>query len=240
MMAKRAKEAGMKVLIDFHYSDSWADPGKQFTPSSWANLSFEDLVRTTHDWTRDAILQMRDAGTEPDFVQIGNEISPGMMTDRGGSARNWVQLGRLLNAGISAVKEVDSKISVILHIDKCGDNGATRRWVDAATAQGVEFDILGESCYSRWQGPPSGWKTNFDDLIARYPKLKFVIAEVGAESRDAAEIMQGLPDGRGLGTFIWEPTSNRNGQGLFDDTGAVIAEKMAVYDEISKLVGEQN
>ena len=91
-MAKRVKAMGMGLLIDFHYSDSWADPGKQFTPSAWTELSFDDLVRKMHDWTNDAITQMRDAGAEPDVVQVGNEITPGLMTDRGGSARDWVPL----------------------------------------------------------------------------------------------------------------------------------------------------
>lgn len=220
------------MFIDFHYSDSWADPGKQFTPSAWADLSFDDLVTKMHDWTHDAITQMKQAGVQPDMVQIGNEITPGLMTDRGGSVRNWDQLGRLLKAGISAVKEVDANIRIMLHIDKCGDNQATRRWVDAALAQGLQFDILGQSCYRRWQGEPSTWKANFDDLVMRYPQLSFVIAEIGAESGESVEIMRSLPDGKGVGTFIWEPTSNLNGQALFDNTGAVIPEKIAVYDEL--------
>ncbi len=105
VMAKRAKAAGMGLLIDFHYSDSWADPGKQFTPVSWSNLSFPDLVKKTHDWTRDAIRQLKDAGAEPDMVQVGNEIGPGMMVDRGGSthelgpARPTPQGGHLRRAG---------------------------------------------------------------------------------------------------------------------------------------------
>jgi arabinogalactan endo-1,4-beta-galactosidase len=233
-MARRVKKAGMGLLIDFHYSDSWADPGKQFTPSAWVDLPFDALVTRMHDWTRDAVAQMRDAGVEPDMVQVGNEITPGLMTDRGGSARNWDQLARLLKAGISAVKEVDPKILVMLHIDKGGDNAATRRWVDAALAQGVEFDILGESCYTRWQGPPSGWRSNFEDLAVRYPKLLFVIAEVGSEPAEASDIMRSVAGHRGLGTFIWEPTLNGNDQGLFDGGGAVRPEKMKAYDAIER------
>jgi len=232
VMAKRVKAMGMRLLIDFHYSDSWADPGKQFTPSAWADLPFDELVAKLHDWTKDAITQMRNAGAEPDMVQIGNEITPGMMTDHGGSTRDWSQLGRLLKAGIAGVKEVDPKIQVMLHIDKGGDNAATRRWVDAALAQGVQFDILGESCYTRWQGPPSGWKANFDDLVVRYPNLSFLIAEVGFETRESIETMRSLPNSRGLGTVIWEPTANGNGQALFDSSGAVIPEKMAVIDGV--------
>ncbi len=254
-MAKRVKAAGMGLLIDFHYSDSWADPAKQFTPSAWKDLSADDLVTKLHDWTKDAVSQMKAAGGEPDMVQVGNEITPGMMNDTppastqpggatgpatrpfraaAGSTRNWKQLGNLLKAGIGAVKEVDPKILVMLHIDKGGDNAVTRRWVDAAMEQGVEFDVLGESCYTRWQGPPEKWKANFADLVVRYPKLRFMVAEVAYEVKEADEIMRGLPDGKGMGTFVWEPTQNGNMQGLFDRMGNVLPEKMAVYDAMGK------
>ncbi len=236
-MAKRVKAAGMGLLIDFHYSDSWADPGKQFTPSAWKDLSADDLVAKLHDWTKDAVKQMKEAGGEPDMVQVGNEITPGMMNDipAGGSTRNWKQLGALLKGGISAVKEVDPKILVMLHIDKGGDNAVTRRWVDAeALEQGVEFDVLGESCYTRWQGPPEKWKANFADLAVRYPKLKFMVAEVAYEVKEADEIMRGMPEGKGMGTFVWEPTQNGNMQGLFDRMGNVLPEKMGAYDAMRR------
>ena len=232
VMAKRVKAAGMKLLIDFHYSDSWADPDKQFTPSAWAELSFDDLVKQIHDWTKASVHQMKDAGVMPDMVQVGNEITPGLMTDRGGSARNWEQLRRLLKAGLTAVKEVDPRIQTMLHIDRGGDNPASVQWLENAFNQGVAFDVLGESCYARWQGPPEGWKANFEDLARRYPKLKFVMAEVDAQAVRANDIMLGLPNGQGLGTFIWEPTANNAGQALFDSHGAVIPEKMAAYDEV--------
>jgi arabinogalactan endo-1,4-beta-galactosidase len=239
-MAKRVKAAGMGLLIDFHYSDSWADPQKQFTPTTWFTLPFPDLVKATHDWTRDAIQQMKEAGCQPDMVQVGNEITPGMMNDRpdgGGSTRNWAQLGQLLKAGIAGVKDVDPKIQVMLHIDKGGDNAASRQWLDAAIGQGLQFDILGESCYARWQGRPESWKENFHDLAQRYPNLKFLMAEVDAQAVVANEIMLSLPNGRGLGTFIWEPTANNAGQALFDNRGAVIPDKMAQYDQVMKQHG---
>ncbi len=122
----------------------------------------------------------------------------------------------------------------MLHIDKGGDNAASRQWLDAALAQGVQFDVFGESCYARFQGRPETWKTNFQDLAQRYPNLKFVMAEVDAQAVVANDIMLGLPDGRGLGTFIWEPTANNVGQALFDNRGAVISEKMAQYDQVMK------
>jgi arabinogalactan endo-1,4-beta-galactosidase len=257
-MAKRIKAAGMGLLIDFHYSDSWADPGKQFTPSAWKNLSFADLVNKMHDWTKDAIQQMKEAGAEPDMVQIGNEITPGLMTDRGGSTRDWDQLAQLLKAGISGVEDVDGRIIIMLHIDKGGDNATTRKWVDAALSRGVQFDVLGESCYTRWQGTPADWKANFEQLVTQYPSLYFVCAEIADEVRSSNDIMRGLPDHKGLGTFIWEPTQDGNGQGLFTSAGrgrrgantnpatplpnlprlgAVITEKMSVYDQLAKDYG---
>ncbi len=237
VMAQRVKAAGMRLLIDFHYSDAWADPQKQYTPSAWADLSFDDLVRKMHDWTKDAVTQMKDAGVEPDMVQVGNEITPGMMTDRGGSTSNWPHLARLLKAGLMAVKEVDPEIQTMLHIDRGGDNAGARQWVDAALAQGVTFDVLGLSCYARWHGPPAGWKANFEDLAARYPNLKFVMAEVDAQAEAANDIMKGLPDGRGLGTFIWEPEASNANQQLFDNRGAVIPERMAGYDRVVEKYG---
>jgi arabinogalactan endo-1,4-beta-galactosidase len=253
-MARRVKAAGMGLLVDFHYSDTWADPGKQTKPMAWREMPLDQLVKTMHDYTKDAIARLRAAGGEPDMVQVGNEITPGMLLNtlpgrRGGGAlqkvstqpegsmRHWDILSSLLKAGISGVRDVDPGILIVLHIDKGGDNDASRKWVDAALAHGVAFDILGESCYTRWQGPPAKWKTNFDDLAARYPKLSFLIAEVGYETIESNEIMHNLPDHRGLGTFIWEPAWGGNQQQLFDENGAVIPEKMALYDKVVKDYG---
>jgi arabinogalactan endo-1,4-beta-galactosidase len=253
-MARRVKEAGLGLLLDFHYSDTWADPGKQTKPLAWRELPLDQLIQTVHDYTKDVITQLKSAAGEPDMVQIGNEISPGMLlnalpgrrggggpqtvsTQPEGSARNWDILSSLLKAGISGVKEVDPGILIVLHIDKGGDNATSRRWVDAALAHGVSFDILGESCYTRWQGPPDQWKSNFDDLAASYPKLSFLIAELAFEITESNQIMHSLPDHRGLGTFVWEPTQSGNRQQLFDNTGAVIPEKMVLYDKVVKDYG---
>lgn len=262
VMAKRAKAAGMGLLIDFHYSDSWADPQKQFTPASWANLSFDDLVKKTHDWTNDAVGQLKAAGAEPDMVQVGNEITPGMMVDHGGSVRNWDQLARLLKAGLSGVEDVDPKIITMLHVDLGGNNLRTVTWVNNALTRGVRFDVLGESCYTQWQGQPETWKANFQDLVKRYPNLYFVCAEIADQVRSSNDIMHDLPDHKGLGTFIWEPTQNGNRQGLFTTSarggrrpttapsiaalpttmpsarpGAVIPARMELYDQIVKDYG---
>jgi arabinogalactan endo-1,4-beta-galactosidase len=203
-MAKRIKAAGMRFSLDFHYSDNWADPGKQYKPHAWANATFAQLTDSVREFTKYVLTQLKSQGTTPQMVQVGNEITAGMIWPDGKSG-NWGNLAALLKAGIAGVKAVDSTIKIVLHIDKGGDNAATRSWVDQALSHGVVFDILGESCYTKWQGEPSGWQSNFADLAKRYTNLSFIIAEYSWEKRAANDVMFNLPDKRGLGTFIWEP-----------------------------------
>jgi arabinogalactan endo-1,4-beta-galactosidase len=203
-MALRIKAAGMMFSLDFHYSDNWADPGKQYKPHAWANATFAELTDSVRQYTKYVLAELQNQGTLPDMVQVGNEITAGMIWPDGRTS-NWTNLGKLIKAGIAGVKDVDSTIKIVLHIDKGGDNAATRNWIDNAVKQGVVFDILGESCYTSWQGPPSGWKSNFADLVTRYPAYSFIIAEYSQEKRAANDVMFNLPDGRGLGTIIWEP-----------------------------------
>jgi arabinogalactan endo-1,4-beta-galactosidase len=203
-MALRIKAAGMRFCLDFHYSDNWADPGKQYKPHAWANATFSALTDSVREFTKYVISELQKQGTTPHSVQVGNEITSGTIWPDGRSG-NWANLATLLKAGIAGVKAVDSTIKIVMHIDKGGDNAATRGWVDKALANGVVFDILGESCYTKYQGQPSAWKSNFIDLATRYPDISFIIAEYSQAKRAANDIMFNLPDGRGLGTFIWEP-----------------------------------
>ncbi len=218
-LAQRVRQLGMGILLDFHYSDDWADPSNQAKPAAWASLPFAELVQALHDYTFDTISALAAAGVKPDMVQIGNEITPGMLFPDGESSNeNWPRLGQLLKAGASAVQEVDPNIRIMLHIEKGGDNATTRWWVDHAIAEDVPFQILGQSCYTQYQGTPDQWQANFEDLVTRYPDHRFVIAEYSQEKRRVSDIMRGLPEQRGLGSFIWEPTRwmeavfDRNGQ----------------------------
>ncbi|HTB63641.1 MAG TPA: glycosyl hydrolase 53 family protein, partial [Opitutales bacterium] len=186
IFGKRIKAAGMGFLLDFHYSDNWADPGKQVKPLAWRDLAFPDLVKNVHDYTKDVVAKLKAAGAEPDMVQPGNEITPGMLLPDG-STKNWDQLAALLKAGIAGTKEVDPNIIIMLHIDKGGNNQVTHQWVDNALARGVEFDVLGESCYSNtaWQGPITKQVANFADLVKSYPNLYFINDEYGGSMRNA-------------------------------------------------------
>jgi arabinogalactan endo-1,4-beta-galactosidase len=138
---KRVKAAGMGFLLDFHYSDNWADPGKQCVPVAWQGYTtVTQLATAVHDYTANAITQLVAGGARPDMVQIGNEITPGMLLhvcDAGGqptgpnqvtgSTANWNNLGTLLKAGVKGVKDVDTGIKIMLHIDRGGDNRRIRR-----------------------------------------------------------------------------------------------------------------
>lgn len=233
--ARRVKAAGMAFLLNFHYSDNWADPGKQCVPAAWQGLTFTRLVQAVHDYTLDAIAQLVAAGARPDLVQLGNEITPGLLLHlcdaRGlptgastvnGSALNWGSLGQLLKAGVAAIEAVDPSIRIMLHIDRGGDKPSdppghalqtSIDWVTSAREQGVRFDVLGESAYQLYQGDPDDaaateatWASTFAGLAARFPDLPLVAVEYGPLQREINDIVFGLPRGQGLGTFNWEPT----------------------------------
>ncbi len=228
-MAQMIKAAGMGFLLDFHYSDTWADPGKQVIPEAWRDAqSIDELADRVGQYTRDLLETLRSAGALPDMVQVGNEITPGMLihiptasTDCWGnngrvnsgptgqsSNSNWANLARLLNAGISAVKQTDAEIKTVLHIENTEDAGGVEWWVNSALENGVEFDVLALSAYTEFQGPASNWRALLNRYAANWPELAFVIAEYNGEMRLLNDIMQELPDGRGLGTFFWEPTES--------------------------------
>lgn len=203
-MARRIKAAGMRFLLDFHYSDTWADPGVQKKPAAWASLGFADLTRAVHDYTLQTLEALRAQGTLPDMVQVGNEINPGFLLPDG-SSQDFGRLADLLGAGIAAVRETDPGILTMLHLAAGGDNAMCRWFMDGVLGEGLKFDVLGLSCYTEWQGPPSGWESNFKDLATRYPGHRFVAAEYSHEKRAINDILFRLPGEKGLGTFIWEP-----------------------------------
>jgi arabinogalactan endo-1,4-beta-galactosidase len=243
---QQIKSAGMGFLLDFHYSDYWADPGKQIKPAAWVTDDVPAAAVHLHDYTFASIQALVAAGARPDMVQIGNEITPGILlspgTSLGASTQaGWPGLAQLLNAGIHAVHEVDPTIQIMLHLDRGGDPGgpdggnagaalaSSVDFIDSAMANGVSFDVFGESCYVAYQGPPASWQDTLGALAVRYPDLKFVMAEYNAdpagqtdsELRQANDIVHGLPNHQGLGTFFWEPTRRINGanQGIFAVTG---------------------
>ncbi|MFI6950474.1 arabinogalactan endo-beta-1,4-galactanase [Streptomyces sp. NPDC050422] len=168
-MAKRAKALGMKTLVDFHYSDAWADPGKQNKPAAWSGHGYAQLKKDVYDHTHDVLAALKAQGTTADMVQIGNETNAGMLWPEG-STDNWSQLAGLLTSGANAAKAVSSGTKVALHLAKGGDNAGTRWWFDNAVAYGVPFDVIALSYYGYWHGPLGDLQTNLDDAASRYGK----------------------------------------------------------------------
>jgi arabinogalactan endo-1,4-beta-galactosidase len=173
-MAKRAKAQGMKLLIDFHYSDAWADPGKQNKPAAWANLPFDQLTQALYDHTYDVIAGLRAQGTPADMAQVGNEINGGLLWPDG-RWDNWDGLAALLTAGSNAVKAASPSTKVALHLAEGGNNGGHRWWFDNAVSRGVPFDVIAVSHYVYWHGPLGALQANLMDLTVRYGKPVAVV-----------------------------------------------------------------
>jgi len=158
-----------------------------------------------------------------------------------GSVGNWDNLATLLRAGIEGVRNVDSSIKIMLHVENTDDLDGATWWLNQATSRGVEFDVLGLSCYTAWQGPPSTWQNTFTTLAASFPELSFVVAEYNPERTQANEIIRALPNGRGLGTFFWEPTQTGTwGNAMFTWSNNVFQANtpdFAEFDVIRQNVG---
>jgi arabinogalactan endo-1,4-beta-galactosidase len=225
--AQQIKAAGMGLLLDFHYSDTWADPGKQVIPEAWRGLdSIDALAEQVRAYTVDVLGGLIAAGARPDMVQIGNEITPGMLihvptattdcygngsvTSPGvnGSQNDWDNLATLLRAGIDGVRATDPSIEIMLHIENTESVEGISDWVQNAEQRAVRFDVLGLSAYAAFQGPASAWRGTLEQLSTRFAHLSLAIAEYNPERRLLNDIMRDLPDGRGRGTFFWEPTQS--------------------------------
>ena len=171
-MAKRLKSLGIKLLVDFHYSDNWADPGKQNKPAAWKDLDFEGLKQALYDHTFDVCTSLVAQGTPPDMVQIGNEINSGILWPDGHTWNppNWDNLTQLLTAGHDAVKTCSPETLVMLHIAEGGDNEMARWFFDNLTRRDVPFDVIGVSYYPFWHGSLAELQANLNDISARYDK----------------------------------------------------------------------
>ena len=198
--AQRAKAAGMEVLLDFHLSDWWADPGTQTLPKAWRGLSYPQLLSTVRQYTHDVVHAMRGAGVLPEMVQMGNEIPGGILWDHGrvgNGVSDFTQLAELLGAGISGVDAAlrpGEDIEIVLHLDHGGDNALYRWWFDAITAAGVPFDIIGLSYYPFWHGTMGELAANLNDISARYGKDVLIVETAYGWT---------LGDGDGLGNSFY-------------------------------------
>jgi arabinogalactan endo-1,4-beta-galactosidase len=232
--ALRAKNLGFRIMIDFHYSDSWADPGKQSKPFAWSSLNFTDLQAALYNYTLHVMDTLSATGILPQWVQIGNETNDGMLWEDGRASTHLQSFASLVNAGYQAVKAKSDSTKVIVHISNGFDNNLFRWVFDGLKANGANWDIIGMSLYPG----PGNWATldeqcllNMKDMVARYGK-QVMICEIGMDVNAAAACRsfiadivsktKSLPGGAGLGVFYWEPECyNLQNYSLcaFDNTG---------------------
>ena len=225
-IALRAQAMGMKVMIDFHYSDTWADPGHQAKPAAWASHPFNQLLTDVYNHTFEVLDTLRKSGVIPAWAQIGNEIAGGMLWPDGSSG-NWPQLGQLLNKCYDAAKAVDSSIKVVIHLEDGNNNTKFRWFFDNVKTQGVKYDIIGLSYYPYWIGSDytvtiNDLGNNMNDLVSRYGKDVMVV-EVGGDYTKVQNTYdmlvaviakaKAVPGNKGLGVIYWEPEGAKSWSG---------------------------
>ena len=234
--ALRAQALGMRIMIDFHYSDSWADPGKQNKPEAWKNLPLEELKVAVANHTNDVLMALRLAGVAPEWIQIGNETTGGMLWPDG---QNYTDAGfatyvQLHNAGYAAAKNVFPNAKVMVHVDN-GWKWETLDWFfKNFRINGANYDLIGLSLYpekSNWQTYNNQILNNIQTLYAQYQK-ETIICEVGMEWTEAETCRSFLSDliGRAkvdgshcTGVLYWEPEGyqawSHYSKAAFDNNG---------------------
>ncbi|MCQ2334871.1 MAG: arabinogalactan endo-1,4-beta-galactosidase [Paludibacteraceae bacterium] len=186
-LGQRIRQAGMTFMLDLHYSDTWADPVKQEIPRAWKTCTKAQLEDSVYHYTRNTLQALVAAGATPDLIQIGNEISYGMLKANGsdgvhpyfmeGEDENWHQFGRYLNAGARAVREVCPKAKIIIHIERTKRSDYCVYFYNKLAAEQVDYDIIGLSYYPFWHGSPSVLKSTISVLRTAFPDKPIQIVE---------------------------------------------------------------
>ncbi len=259
-LVQDAKKLGYKFLLNYHYSDTWADPGKQFIPKAWEGKSHAELVQAVREYTRDTIEAFRDANALPDMVQIGNEITPGMLWPDGKLPDRWDQFAELLQAGIDGVEAGRGdgpKPLIMIHIDRGGDRKTTKAFFDKLHSYDVPYDVIGQSYYPWWHGSLLDLRENLIFMAETYQK-DIILVEVAynwrpAEYRDKPAPFPETPEGqrqfleevqrlvlatphnRGKGVFWWEPAvaGPLGRRGMFDEDGNALP-VIGVFDKYTR------
>ncbi len=217
-MAQRAAAMGFRIMIDLHYSDSWADPGQQNKPAEWVNHTFEQLLTDVYEYTLDVMRALRNGGITPEWVQVGNEISNGLLWPTG-HIDHYDQMARLVRSGCHAVCAGSPESRIILHLDSGNDEARFTRFFGPLEAYRIPYDVIGVSYYPYWLKADylesiSDLTRNLADLANRYEK-EVMVVEVGGEPtkpenthallKAAFEAVRTVPGGMGTGIFYWEP-----------------------------------
>jgi arabinogalactan endo-1,4-beta-galactosidase len=257
-LAKAAREQGFKFLLNYHYSDTWADPGKQYIPAAWKDMSHEELVRAVFEYTRDTIAAFQAAGVMPDMVQIGNEVINGMLWPDGKLPGHWDRFADLVKAGMRGVEAGRGngpRARIMIHIDRGGDLPGTRAFFDRLHSYHVEYDVIGQSYYPWWHGTLLDLRENLAFMSSEYKK-PIILVEVAycwrrAEYRRRPGPFPESPEGQrafldevnrlvlatpgGSGVFWWEPavTGPLRSRGFFDEDGNALP-VIQVFDRFTR------
>ena len=175
VLAGRAKKYQIGYLLDLHYSDFWADPGKQTTPKAWRGMNEDELEAAVYQYTKEVMQTLKDKDLLPEMVQVGNELTNGLLWPSG-KKPEFDRIAKYLNAGIRAVREIQADIPIMIHLDNGGFNEMYVEWFDEFTKRAEPFDIIGLSYYPFWHGTMEQLEFNMRDMARRYGK-KLVIAE---------------------------------------------------------------
>ena len=188
-LGKRIKDAGLKLMLDFHYSDTWADPAKQWTPAAWQDLNNDQLQDKIYEYTKDCLQQMKAAGAEPDFIQTGNEISYGMLWGKSGttanrcytnsSDSNWNRFLSLLKKAGQACREECPQARIIIHSERVPKPDVLTDFFDRMKAGGIDYDIIGLSYYPAFHGNLSTLETALTALERKQYGKDMMIVETG-------------------------------------------------------------
>jgi arabinogalactan endo-1,4-beta-galactosidase len=235
-MAKRVKACGMGLFLDFHMSDTWASIGHQYMPSEWEGMNPSQRQIAAYDHVKDTLDQMVAAGVKPDMVQVGNETNSKMS---GISMSNWAEFSGLVNAGIKAVRDTDPNIVVWAQHGRPRPDGNFRPWVDDYLGNNPAIDVDG-ICGSTYGTTNNGddWRGEFGYVIGEYG-LPVMSCEYTDNRRELINsVMRELPDKKGRGTFLWEPTAYSE-YTLFDRSGSKFTanSRMAAYGPLAESYG---
>ena len=220
-LAKRAKSLGLNVLLDFHYSDFWVDPGKQNVPKAWQDLTFEEMNTELYDYTKNVLSEMKQLDVYPDMVQIGNELNSGMLWPYGKSwgedGGEFDRLATFLKSGVQAVRDTQPKTTpVMLHLADGGDTGAFTWWFDEITSRGVSFDLIGVSYYPYWHGSMNELQTNMNTISQRYGKEVIVVETAYGHTTANADTMPNAFGEAEAAAGGYEPTPSGQAEYLLD------------------------
>ncbi|BAV09035.1 arabinogalactan endo-1,4-beta-galactosidase [Filimonas lacunae] len=223
--AKRVQAAGLGLMIDFHYSDTWADPANQTKPAAWASLDVAGLQDAIYQHTYSVLNSLKGNGITPKWVQVGNETNNGMLWPEGQASSSMANFASFINAGYNAVKAVDSAAKVIVHLSNGYDTSLFRWMFDGLTANNAKYDVIGMSLYpdvTTWQSLNKLCEANMQNMIKSYNK-EVMLCEIGMPVasgaackrfiEDLTERVYNLPDHKGLGMFYWEPQAYSGWQG---------------------------